>query len=137
MESHYEFNDESFERAFAGGSFPASVFNHEAHVRLAWVHVTKYGVDQAVENVNTQLLAFVTQLGAAEKYNKTLTTAAVKAVHHFVCRSDSKSFTGFIAEFPRLVTGFKALMAAHYDIDIFNSPLAKKEYLAPQLLPFD
>jgi hypothetical protein len=32
---------------------------------------------------------------------------------------------------------FKDLMAAHYRTDIFNSPEAKREFIQPELLPFD
>ncbi len=67
----------------------------------------------------------------------TLTIAAIKAVHHFIDRSDAISFGEFILEFPRLKYNFKELMAAHYQVDIYNSAKAKEEFVQPDLLPFD
>jgi len=137
MLSATELTDDLFEAQFKNGTLDPAVFDHEAHLRLAWIHITKYGVDAAMENISTQLYAFVTALGAKDKYNHTLTIAAVKAVGHFVSRSDQDNFAGFIQQFPRLKTDFKGLMRAHYGIDIFNSATAKQQWLEPDLLPFN
>jgi hypothetical protein len=135
--SHFRLSDEMFEAQFATAILPASWFNHEAHLRLAWIHLDKYGVEKAIENISDQLLAFVTALGAADKYNKTLTIAAIRAVYHFKLKSQSNNFQDFIAEFPRLKNNFRELIDSHYCTDIFKSEQAKREYLQPELLPFD
>jgi hypothetical protein len=106
-------------------------------LRLAWIHIKKYGVDRAIENICNQLVMFTKSIGAIDKYNKTLTVAAIKAVNHFIMQSNSKTFQEFVLEFPRLKYDFKALMDAHYLIDIYNSEKAKSEYIEPDLLPFD
>lgn len=137
MENHYELNDNEFEVAFASTSFPAEIFSHEAHLRLAWIHINKYGLDDALKNIRKQLLDFVTLIGAVDKYNQTVTTAAVRAVYHFMLKSNTNSFQEFILENPRLKTQFKDLLFSHYKTDIFSSEKAKQEYLEPELLPFD
>lgn len=136
MQSHLELSDDNFELDFYLCRFPAVLFSHEAHVRLAWIHIKKYGCDIAVENITKQLFHFVQAIGATDKYNQTLTCAAVKAVNHFINKSTSTNFPGFIIEFPRLKANFKELMAYHYTIDIYNSALAKQQYLEPDLAPF-
>ena len=136
MQNHLELVDNEFEAQFSNCTLDASLFNHEAHIRLAWIHITKYGVDQAISNVDAQLIKYVTSLGARDKYNKTVTIAAVKAVYHFIQKSESNSFKDFIKEFPRLKTNFKDLLSQHYSIDIFNSDTAKASFLEPNLLPF-
>ena len=136
MENHFEISDRQFESQFETGEFLPSLFSHEAHLRLAWIHIKKYGCENAVANITKQLFYFVKKIGAVDKYNKTLTIAAVKAVNHFINKSNSNSFSDFINEFPRLKTNFKELMAFHYKIDIYNSELAKQQFLEPDLLPF-
>jgi hypothetical protein len=136
MQNHLELVDNEFEAQFSNCTLDASLFNHEAHIRLAWIHIIKYGVDQAISNVDAQLIKYVTSLGARDKYNKTVTVAAVKAVYHFIQKSESNSFKVFIKEFPRLKTNFKDLLSQHYSIDIFNSDTAKASFLEPNLLPF-
>lgn len=137
MEKHFNLTDLEFEDQFENCSLDPGLFSHEAHVRLAWIHIKKYGKEKAIQNICSQLIAFVNFLGAPGKYNKTLTVAAIKAVYHFMQKSGTENFQDFIAQFPRLKYNFKELMAAHYKTDIYNSEAAKKEFLVPDLLPFD
>ncbi|WP_299245254.1 hypothetical protein [uncultured Aquimarina sp.] len=136
MKTNINLNDSEFEKQFKNGNFDPSLFSHEAHLRLAWIHIHKYGVDAACKRISNQILTYVVQLGAADKFNKTLTIAAVKTVNHFVLKSKSNSFEDFITEFPRLKYNFKDLLDSHYGFDIFNSEKAKAQYIAPDLLPF-
>lgn len=137
MQNHYSLTDTQFESQFSNCSLNESLFNHEAHIRLAWIHITKYGIEQALINVDNQLFNYVLSLGAGDKYNKTMTIAAVKAVNHFIQKSNSDNFKDFISEFPRLNNNFKELLSHHYSIDIINSEIAKSSFLEPNLLPFN
>ncbi|MBT8305723.1 MAG: hypothetical protein KJN85_02175 [Maribacter sp.] len=137
MEEHFNLTGDEFERQFKVCNLDPALFTHEAHLRLAYIHIQKYGQDQAIENVCVQLVAYVNHLGATDKYNTTLTLAAVKAVNHFMQKSKSKDFRGFIKEFPQLKFEFKRLMQCHYGFDIFNSQKAKSTFFEPDLLPFD
>ncbi|GAB4036983.1 hypothetical protein [Spirosoma gilvum] len=136
METHFDLSDEAFEQQFEACTLPPAIFSHEAHLRLAWIYIRKYGTEKAVETVCRQLINYVDSLGARDKYNQTLTVAAVRAVSHFVDRSNADTFYDFIQQFPRLKDNFKALIATHYQVDIFNSDLAKRTYIEPDLLPF-
>ncbi len=137
MENHYDLSNSDFEKEIISCIFNPSYFSHEAHLRLVWININKYGIKQAEINIQNQLQKFVESIGAKDKYNTTVTLAAIKAVNHFMLKSDSKNFKDFMAEFPRLKYNFKELLACHYGVDIYNSENAKKEYLQPDLLPFD
>ena len=137
MEKHFSLTDAEFERLFAKCALYPADFSHEAHLRLAWIHITRYGILQAIENIEFQLQNFVEHAGAKDKYNKTLTVAAIRAVYHFVLKSQSDNFADFIAEFPRMKNNFRELMEVHYGIDIFTSEKAKTEFIEPDLVPFD
>ena len=137
MEKHFTLTDTEFETQFQNCSLDPAIFTHEAHLRLAWIHITKYGAEIAIDNIRSQLQNFVDSLGAKNKYNETVTVAATKAVYHFILKSKTNNFKDFITENSRLKTNFKELLAFHYQTDIFNSPTAKEKYLVPELLPFD
>ena len=137
MEGHFKLSDSEFEVQFQTCSFDPEIFSHEAHLRLAWIHIKNYGVEKAVENIQVQLRNFVEYIGAKHKFNATLTIAAIKATHHFMLKSKSNNFKDFIEEFPRLKNNFKELLGQHYGIDIFNSKEAKTKFLEPDLLPFE
>jgi len=137
MKNHFKLTDSKFEQQFKSCELDPTLFTHEAHLRLAYSHIGKYGHDVAIKNICDQLAAYVTHLGESHKYNMTLTVAAVKAMYHFMQKSKTLYFKGFITEFPQLKFEFKRLMQSHYDFDIFNSKKAKKLFLEPNLLPFD
>ena len=137
MKAHFIFSDTEFLRQFESTILDPVLFNHEAHLRLAWLNIKRFGIETALIATCDQLLAYVTKLGAKDKFNTTLTIAAIKAVYHFMLKSKTDNFKDFIEEFPRLRDNFKDLMAAHYGFDIYQSEEAKKMYLAPDLLPFD
>lgn len=137
MENYFELSDAEFERKFNSCKLDPSDFSHEAHIRLAWINIKFYGIGQAEKNIQNQIKKFVDFVGASEKYNTTLTIAAIKIVYHFFLKSRSDNFKDFISEFPRLKYNFKDLMNSHYGLDIINSRKAKMEYLKPDLMPFD
>lgn len=137
MEAHHNISDNNFEYQFANCQLDPSLFSHEAHLRLAWIHIKKYGVDQAEENIQSQLKKFVAHVGATDKYHTTLTIVAVRAVDHFMQKSDHSNFKTFIAAFPKLKSDFKTLINSHYSYDIFQSEKARNEFLKPDIIPFN
>jgi hypothetical protein len=137
MQNHFQLSDQDFQATFAAAAFEPALFTHEAHLRLAWIHLRQYGVEQAIEHITAQLKAYVEKLGAADKYNETVTIAAIRTVDHFMRKSASDNFADFIHEFPRLKYNFKELLSFHYKKDVFTSEQARREYLEPDLLPFD
>ncbi len=137
MEHHYQLSDNEFEKSFSQKTLNPKWFSHEAHLRLAWIHIRKYGFEKATVNLCNQIEAFAQNLGANDKFNKTLTIAAVSAVYHFIKKSHVVDFQQFIKEEPRLKNQFSDLMKAHYSLDILKSERAKREFLAPDLIPFD
>ena len=137
MEKYFILCDSEFEKQFINCKLNPAAFTHEAHLRLAWINIDRYGIDQAEKNIQNQLKKFVVFVGAKDKFNMTLTLAAIKAVYHFMLKSNSDNFKDFITEFPRLKSNFKELMYCHYGFDIYNSEKAKTEFLEPDLVPFD
>jgi hypothetical protein len=137
MEAHNKLPDYQLEIQLELCTLPSVLFTHEAHLRLAWIHITKYGVNKAILNLCTQIKGYSRSLGYEEKYNQTLTVASVKTVNHFIQKSVSTTFQEFVTEFPKLKHGFKSLLEAHYGFDIINSEKAKIKFLEPDLLPFE
>jgi hypothetical protein len=136
MKQYYNLEDEEFELQFANSSLDPKLFSHEAHIRLAWIHIKKYGVNKAIDNIRKQLQNYVQNLGISDKYNETLTVAAIKTVNHFMQKSDFQTFDEFISDNEKLKTNFRGIIGQHYSFDIFQSMEAKKKYLRPDLLDF-
>jgi hypothetical protein len=111
MKNLVDLSDDEFEQQFQNCSIDAALFTHEAHLRLAWIHIEKYGAEKAITNICFQLKRYVEFLGATDKYNETVTIAAIRAVYHFKLKTDASSFSEFITKNPRLKNNFKELLA--------------------------
>ena len=135
-EKHQLLNDLQFEEKFENCTLAPVLFTHEAHLRLAYLHVTKYGLRKAISNLCFQIADFERKFGDGRKYNKTITIASAKVIHHFIKKSKSIDFHGLLSEYPKLKRNFKALLKTHYSLNIFINKTAKHEYLEPDLLPF-
>lgn len=136
ISSHSDLTDYEFLTQFESCELPAELFNHEAHIRLAWLLIRQFGVEKAIDKVSQQIEAYVEHLGATDKFHKTLTVSAVLIVNHFMDSSNASSFEDFISENPRLFDEFKQLVISHYSEDVFSSEKARLEFIEPDLLPF-
>jgi len=130
-------SDPEFEEQFANCALDPKLFTHLGHLRLAYVHLKKYGSDRAVKNICAQIEEYDKTFGDGTKYHATVTVAAVAVMDHFIRKSGSETFSDFIKEFPRLETHFRDILAQHYSFDIFKDARAKANFIEPDLLPFD
>ncbi len=137
MEAQYKLNDVQIKQEMEDASLHPGLFSHEAHLRWGWLLLEDHGLDRAIKTACDQLKNYTKSLGVADKYNETVTVAAIRAIHHFRLRSETLNFADFIEENPRLKTSFKELMAAHYSEDIFQLAAAKVKYIKPDLQSFD
>ncbi|CAM1359115.1 hypothetical protein [Tenacibaculum xiamenense] len=134
--NHHQLSDSEFIEQFTKGTLNPELFNHEAHLRLAWLYIKKFGVKQAEKDIQKQLLNFDVIVGKGDKYHTTLTIVSIRIVNHFMQKSRSNNFLNFINEFPQLKLEFRELINTHYSYDIFESEKAKIKFLEPDLIDF-
>ena len=109
-DSHQQFTDEEFEQLFADCTFPPKLFNHEAHIRLGFIHLKKYPKDQAIENVCKQILKFDQVHDKGDKYDHQLTIAAMEVIHELIEKSQPDSFEMFLSSNQDIMSDFKSLI---------------------------
>lgn len=127
-------NDKVFLFQFKNCTLPPELFDHRAHLRLAWLHIRQCGIEQALENCCEQISGFASCHRDHQKFNKTITNASVYAVHHFM--EDEHTFEEFIEKNPQLLSDLKALINSHYSFDIFAVENAKELFIEPDVQPF-
>lgn len=124
--------DQAFRAAFETCAISPDGFNHEAHLRLAYVYLVEYGSDGAHQRMREALLAFLAHYRIpATKFHETLTRAWVLAVSHFMSKSASASFSEFGAQSQPLFDS-KAMLT-HYSAETLFSPEARVSYVEPDL----
>ena len=126
--------DRNFRLAFEACTVAPSQFNHEAHVRLAYVYLTESDTNAAVQKMRDALLKFLEHNSIPRsKFHETLTRAWVLAVRHFMNRSTSTSAAEFIAKNPELLDS--KIMLTHYSASVLFSPDARASFVEPDLDP--
>jgi hypothetical protein len=126
--------DRDFRLAFEACTVTPPQFNHEAHVRLAYVYLVDCDVESAVERMREALLNFLEHNDIPRsKFHETITRAWVLAVHHFMSKSTSTSFTDFIAKNPELLDS--KIMLTHYSARVLFSSDARSSFVEPDLDP--
>ena len=134
MKHHRQLDDQAFKCSFEGRTLLPEVFNHEAHLRLAWIYLEELGVEQTQLTFPRQLRAYVSYLDAEDKYHETLTRMAIRAIEHFRQKSPGISFYELLNVYPALSSDFKNLINSHYTFDLFALERARSEFVAPDIL---
>ncbi len=112
-------------------------FTHKTHLKLAWEVLCVSQIDEAVNKACELLKAYTGHFEVTDKYHQTLTVASIRTVRHFILKSKSSDFEEFLREFPVLENNFKGLIEQHYSLERLTLESAIKEYLEPDLLPYD
>lgn len=135
MQSHEPSEeDRNFRAAFEACTVAPSEFNHEAHVRVAYIYLAEGDVDSAVPKMRDALLNFLEHNNIPRaKFHETLTRAWVQAVRHFMNKSMSTSTADFIAKNPELLDS--KIMLTHYSASVLFSPDARASFVEPDLDP--
>jgi hypothetical protein len=126
--------DRTFRSAFEACTVTPAQFNHEAHVRLAYVYLVESDVESAVQRMREALLNFLEHNGIPRsKFHETITRAWVLAVLHFMNKSTSTSSTDFIAKHQELLDS--KIMLTHYSASVLFSSDARAAFVEPDLDP--
>jgi len=127
--------DREFQAQFEACTSPPGDFDHQSHVRLAYVYLSDHDVDAASERMKSSLLRFLNHLGGDPvKYHETLTRAWILAVRHFMEKIEaSDSARSFMRADPRVLDG--EIMLTHYSADLLFSDEARLRFVEPNVSP--
>jgi len=132
---HTSAADEAFRRAFERFEIAPGDFDHEAHLRLAYVYLCQEPPEHAYESMKSALLAFLERLGiGTTRYHETITHAWIMAINHFMESSEPcADFGQFVHNHPRLLD--PAIMLKHYTARTLFSDDARDHVVDPDVAP--
>jgi hypothetical protein len=128
--------DEEFMRAFEEARIPCESWNHRAHVRIAYIYLSRMPYPKALELLRERLplllAAHQVGEGLTMGYHETLTSAWTRLIH-VAMRSYGPyaSFEKFCEEHPHLLQ--KQLLRAFYSRPHIGTEHAKRHFVAPDL----
>lgn len=123
--------DAAFRNAFETATLPESDFDHEGHVRMAWIYLNQHPLPEAISRFSEDLKRYTRTLGAADKYHETITWFFMVLVNDRMADSDAESWEAFKSEHPDLTASAPALLQAHYSKERLASNAARRRFLLP------
>jgi hypothetical protein len=127
-------SDEDFLSAFEDLSFPAELFHHREHLRVAWLYLQSSDASRAAERMAGGIRRFANHHGATQKYHHTLTMAWMRLVASALVETPEKStFEQFMAAHPELSD--KNLFVKYYSNELLQSAAAREGWVEPDLQP--
>ena len=135
MNHEYSDDDQRYLDRFESFQINPAEFHHREHLRIAYVLIIKYGVEDALRRIRSDILGFLDHLGAGDgKYHETITYAWLLVVHHFMQISGrANNFEAFIQKNDMLLD--PSILNSHYSKTLLASGEAKKHYIKPDLDP--
>jgi hypothetical protein len=129
-----QMSDEAFARAFENGLIPASVFDHLAHVRLAWVYLREAeSADRPLSRMRDAIRSFAAAAGAAQKYHETITVLWMRLLADVRARGASGELSDVLRAHPALAD--KDLPLQYYTRERLFSDEARVGWIESDLQP--
>ena len=135
METTRDLTDDAFLEAFLACRLPPGAFNHRNHLRVAWIHLQRFPLDEAIARTCAGIAQYAAHLGAPGQYHRTITEALIRLMAHAGASDPLRSFDEFLAHAPAFSGDCRALVAAYYSSDKLNRPEARLFFLSPDRLP--
>jgi hypothetical protein len=127
-------SDEDFLRAFEDLSFPADLFHHREHIRVAWLYLKSSDATRASERMAEGIRRFANHHGATQKYHHTLTLAWMRLVATALVETpEGCTFEQFLAARPELKD--TKLLDKYYSKAILQTAEAREGWVEPDLQP--
>jgi len=127
-------SDEEFLRAFEDLSFPADLFHHREHIRVAWLYLKSSDATRAAERMSEGIRRFANHHGATQKYHHTLTLAWMRLVGAALVETpEGCAFEQFLAAHPELKD--TKLLDKFYSKEVLQTPAARESWVEPDLQP--
>ncbi|MCW8844685.1 MAG: hypothetical protein OQK99_02520 [Gammaproteobacteria bacterium] len=127
-------NDQEFLEGFERCTIPREKWSHEAHIRMAWLYLTCYPLEQALEKICSGI----------QRYNKAV-TGSTDGYHHTVTLAFSRliaarlapgeDYAAFRVANPDLYASRPPVLARFYSDEHLFSEQAKREWRNPDLEP--
>jgi hypothetical protein len=123
--------DDDFLAAFETCTLARTQWTHEAHVRVAWLYLTRLPFAGALERVRRGIQRLNPTIGSPNGYHETITVASMRLIAHRLRLGDD--FLGFRERNADLLDRTLTPLLRHYTKERLRSPDARLRFLEPDL----
>ena len=129
-------NDEVFLQQFENGTYPLDQWHHRAHIKVAYLYLTRFGLEQAVQTLPDRIRAYnkanQIQDTPTSGYHETVTMAWLRILQATIREHGLRATADEFADcHPQL--GRKTVLLQYYSRELIMSARAKRDFAAPDL----
>lgn len=126
-------SDDEFLTAFETVAFTRPEWTHEAHVRMAWLYLTRWPFGDAWQQVRAGIQKLNAKIGSPDGYHETITAAFVRVISARLVPGET--YPAFRERNPELFDRTLAALLRHYTKDVLHSSAARLAYVEPDIEP--
>lgn len=124
-------SDDELIARFEALEFPGG-FRHRDHVRLAWIHLRRFPVPEALARISTGLADLARSRQMPGRYHQTITWAYVFLIGERMARADrDRGWEDFAEENADLLEWSGGILRLYYRDETLRSELAREVFVLP------
>jgi hypothetical protein len=125
--------DDEFLAAFEAAAFARPEWTHEAHVRMAWLYLTRLPFVEALDRIRTGIQRLNAKIGSPDGYHETITVAFTRVIA--ACVEGGENYAAFRERNPELFDRTLTALLHHYTKERLYSAEARKAFTEPDVKP--
>jgi hypothetical protein len=123
--------DEELLRGFAEGTLSPGEFDHRQHVRLAWLHVTRLPLLDAIAVQAQGLRRLTAAFGVPGRYHATITVGYVLLIAERAAAGRHQTWEAFAVAHPDLLRSARGVLGRHWTEATLQSDAARAAFVPP------
>jgi hypothetical protein len=123
--------DDEFLAAFEAAAIPRPEWTHAAHIRMAWLYLTRFSQAEALERIRLGIQKLNTQNGVFDGYHETITVAFVRLISARLLHGETA--VAFRSRNPDLFECSLAPLLKYYTRERLFSPESRARFVEPDL----
>lgn len=124
-------SDHEFLERFDAGTLDVAGFNHEAHIRAAWLCLRAAPFRDAVGRLRRGLKRLAISTGKPQRYHETITVAYARLVQRQMRLLGNPAWEDFKSRSEDLLAPDLSALRAIYGSDVLDSAEARKRFVPP------
>lgn len=124
-------SDTAFLEQFEQQTLPPEHFNHQGHLRLAWLYLNLFDLATAVDKVCLGIKTYAESLGATDKFHWTITDALVRIMAKRMGAEDA--WPVFLQNNQDLLNDALTILHQYYSEELLNSTEARMAVQQPDI----
>ena len=126
-------SDEDFLKQFENKSLDHKYFDHVGHIRIAWLYLSVYPLNESIKRTCSGIKDYAESLGAKDKFHLTITTALVHVIFNRISETGNVGWNDFLKGNLDLVNDSLSILYQHFSKDVLFSDAAKLQTITPDI----